>query len=41
VDLVLKYSLFFLVPERIETPNGEIIKIDDDYLAQIKEDRLA
>jgi len=27
------YNLFYLVPERIETPNGEIINIDDNYLA--------
>ncbi|EGR30855.1 IQ calmodulin-binding motif family protein, putative [Ichthyophthirius multifiliis] len=40
---VLKWgsSLCGFIPERIESPTGEIIQIDDDYLNQIKEDRLA
>lgn len=39
---VLKWGSFLcgFIPERIETPNGDIINIDEDYLNQIKEDRL-
>ena len=39
---VLKWGSFLcgFIPERIETPNGEVINIDEEYLNQIKEDRL-
>jgi len=40
---VLKWGSFLcgFIPERIESPTGEIIQIDEAYLNQIKEDRLA
>jgi len=28
------------IPEKIETPSGELISIDEEYLNTIKEDRL-
>ncbi|CAD8150336.1 unnamed protein product [Paramecium pentaurelia] len=39
---MLKWGSFLcgFIPEKIETPQGEIIVIEDDYLNQIKEDRL-
>lgn len=35
ITKVLKWGSFLcgFIPERIETPNGEVINIDDDYLA--------
>ncbi|KAL4494558.1 hypothetical protein ABPG72_004460 [Tetrahymena utriculariae] len=40
---VLKWGSFLcgFIPERIESPTGEIVQIEDEYLNQIKEDRLA
>ncbi|KAM3133062.1 hypothetical protein pb186bvf_014779 [Paramecium bursaria] len=39
---MLKWGAFLcgFIPEKIETPQGELIVIEDDYLNQIKEDRL-
>lgn len=35
ITKVLKWGSFLcgFIPERIETPTGEVINIDDDYLA--------
>ncbi len=40
---ILKWGSFLcgFIPERVETPQGEILNIDEEYLLQIKEDRLA
>jgi hypothetical protein len=42
VAKMLKWGAFLcgFIPEKIETPQGEIIVIEEDYLNQIKEDRL-
>jgi hypothetical protein len=39
---MLKWGAFLcgFIPEKIETPTGEVILIEDEYLNQIKEDRL-
>ncbi|KRW98263.1 hypothetical protein PPERSA_02207 [Pseudocohnilembus persalinus] len=40
---VLKWASFLcgFIPEKIESPNGEQLEIDEDYLEQIKEERLS
>ncbi|CAD8060360.1 unnamed protein product [Paramecium sonneborni] len=42
ISKMLKWGSFLcgFIPEKIETPQGELIVIEDDYLNQIKEDRL-
>ncbi|CAK56319.1 unnamed protein product (macronuclear) [Paramecium tetraurelia] len=42
ISKMLKWGSFLcgFIPEKIETPQGEIIVIEDDYLNSIKEDRL-